>query len=88
MLADPDWVRVGQAAISEQCSFQNLFIPLRGFLPNPRKTSIWGFLPKAWRNVNLNGRYEFLKKVAPLNVDIIIRELAEIPINHTKTLAA
>ena len=44
--------------------------------------------PAGWQNVNLHGRYEFLKKVAPLNVDIIIRKLTEIPINHTKTLAA
>jgi TnpA family transposase len=44
--------------------------------------------PNAWQNVNLNGRYEFLKKVAPLNVDIIIRELTEIPINQNMAPAA
>ncbi len=44
--------------------------------------------PTAWQNVNLHGRYEFLKQVAPLNVDIIIQELTEIPISHNMVPAA
>jgi hypothetical protein len=42
----------------------------------PLKNSVDTLIvPTPGQNVNLNGRYEFLKKVAPLNVDIIIREL-------------
>ena len=44
--------------------------------------------PAGWQNVNLHGRYEFLKQVAPVNVDRIIRELTEIPINHNMAPAA
>jgi len=44
--------------------------------------------PAGWQNVNLHGRYEFLKQIPPLNVDIIIRELTHLPINRTMTLAA
>ena len=39
--------------------------------------------PVGWQNVNLHGRYEFLKNVAPLNLDIIIRHLTELPIEAT-----
>jgi hypothetical protein len=34
--------------------------------------------PLAWRNINLNGRYEFLKPTDPLNLDAIVRELTEL----------
>jgi Tn3 transposase DDE domain-containing protein len=44
--------------------------------------------PAGWRNVSLHTRYEFLKQVAPLNVDIIIRELTDLPIDQAKTRAA
>ena len=44
--------------------------------------------PIAWQNVNLHGRYEFLKQVAPLNVDIIIQKLTEIPMNLDMAPAA
>jgi hypothetical protein len=50
--------------------------PFRGDIQKPPKS----VSPNAWQNANLNGRYEFLKKVAPLNLDIIIRDLTELPI--------
>jgi len=31
--------------------------------------------PIAWQHINLHGRYEFLKHIAHLNLDVIIREL-------------
>jgi Tn3 transposase DDE domain len=36
--------------------------------------------PVAWQHVNLYGRYEFRKKPEPVDVDEIVRELAEIRI--------
>jgi Tn3 transposase DDE domain len=44
--------------------------------------------PNAWQNVNLNGRYEFLKKVAALNVDMIIRGLIDLSLNQKMVLLA
>ena len=44
--------------------------------------------PIAWQNVNLHGRYEFLKQIVLLNVDIIAQGLAGMPIDCDITLAA
>ena len=44
--------------------------------------------PIAWQNVNLHGRYEFLKQIVLLNVDIIVQGLAGMPIDCDITLAA
>jgi hypothetical protein len=33
----------------------------------------------AWQHINLYGRYEFRKQPKPVNVDEIVRELAENP---------
>jgi hypothetical protein len=44
--------------------------------------------PIAWRNINLHGRYEFLKQIVLLNVDIIVQGLAGMPIDRDITLAA
>ena len=50
---------------------------------DPKKVS-----PAGWQNVNLHDRYEFLKKIAHLNVDIIIRELIEMPKDRVIGLVA
>ena len=42
----------------------------------------------AWQHVNLYGRYEFRKQPEPVNVDEIVRELAEIQIATDAALAA
>jgi hypothetical protein len=42
----------------------------------------------AWQHVNLYGRYEFRKQPEPVNVDEIVRELAEIQIATDTALAA
>lgn len=44
--------------------------------------------PSGWQNINLHGRYEFLKQITPLNLDIIVRKLADLPIDHDMALAA
>ena len=44
--------------------------------------------PAAWQHINLHGRYEFLKQTALLNVDIIIRELVEMPMDRAIALVA
>ena len=44
--------------------------------------------PTGWQNVNLHGRYEFLKQTAHLNMDIIIRELIEMPMDRAIALVA
>jgi TnpA family transposase len=44
--------------------------------------------PVAWQHINLYGRYEFRKQPEPVNVDEIVRELAEIRIGTETPLAA
>ena len=44
--------------------------------------------PVAWQHVNLYGRYEFRKQPEPVDVDAIVRELAEIRIGTETALAA
>ena len=44
--------------------------------------------PVAWQHVNLYGRYEFRKQPEPVDVDEIVRELAEIRIGTETALAA
>ena len=44
--------------------------------------------PVAWQHVNLYGRYEFRKQPEPVDVDEIVRELAEIQIGTETALAA
>ena len=44
--------------------------------------------PAAWQHINLHGRYEFLKQTALLNVNIIIRELVEMPMDRAIALVA
>ena len=43
--------------------------------------------PVAWQHINLYGRYEFRKPPEPVNVDEIVRELAEIRIGTEAALA-
>ena len=40
--------------------------------------------PVAWQHVNLYGRYEFRKQPEPVDVDEIVRELAEIPVDEER----
>ncbi len=44
--------------------------------------------PVAWQHINLYGRYEFRKRPEPVDVDEIVRELAEIRIGTEPALAA
>jgi TnpA family transposase len=44
--------------------------------------------PAAWQHINLHGRYEFLEQIALLNMDIIIRELIEMPMDRAIALVA
>jgi hypothetical protein len=44
--------------------------------------------PVAWQHVNLYGRYEFRKHPEPVDVDEIVRELAENRIGTETALAA
>src|SRR5580692_2249077 len=44
--------------------------------------------PVAWQHINLYGRYEFRKRPEPVDVDEIVRELAEIRIGNETVLAA
>ena len=44
--------------------------------------------PVAWQHINLYGRYEFRKRPEPVDVDEIVRELAEIQIGSETALAA
>jgi len=44
--------------------------------------------PVAWQHVNLYGRYEFRKQPEPVDVDEIVRELAEIRIGTETAFAA
>ena len=44
--------------------------------------------PVAWQHINLYGRYEFRKRPEPVDVDEIVRELAEIRIGTETALAA
>jgi hypothetical protein len=44
--------------------------------------------PVAWQHVNLYGRYEFHKPPEPVDVDEIVRELAQIRIGAEAALAA
>jgi hypothetical protein len=44
--------------------------------------------PVAWQHINLYGRYEFRKEPEPVNVEEIVRELAEIRIGTETPLAA
>ena len=44
--------------------------------------------PVVWQHVNLYGRYEFRKQPEPVDVDEIVRELAEIRIGTETALAA
>jgi hypothetical protein len=44
--------------------------------------------PVAWQHINLYGRYEFREQPAPVDVEEIVRELADIQIETDSTLAA
>jgi Tn3 transposase DDE domain-containing protein len=44
--------------------------------------------PVAWQHINLYGRYEFREQPAPVDVEEIVRVLADIPIQTDSTLAA
>jgi len=44
--------------------------------------------PVAWQHINLYGRYEFRQQPAPVDVEEIVRELADVQIETDSTLAA
>jgi hypothetical protein len=44
--------------------------------------------PVAWQDINLYGRYEFRQQPAPVDVEEIVRELADVQIETDSTLAA
>jgi hypothetical protein len=44
--------------------------------------------PVAWQHINLYGRYEFREQPAPVDVEEIVRVLADIQIETDSSLAA
>jgi hypothetical protein len=44
--------------------------------------------PIAWQNINLQGRFEFLKQPDPLNLDAIVRELIGLPFSLNRLKVA
>ena len=44
--------------------------------------------PVAWQHINLYGRYEFRQQPVPVDVEEIVRELADVQIETDSTLAA